>query len=369
LVCKIVPPLLIALLAGCSEPPPRPSLVFVLAEALSGGDTGCGGSPTARTPHVDALARSGLQFRTCVTQSPHPVPALASLLTGRYPSGHGANLPGREIAPGVPMLAENIRSRSYRTAAFLAGDFPEKGVGLQNGFDVFDSGANGIAAFPDEGEGPGSSDVDVIEAALSWVRSDWKPCFLLVCPSGSAEEVDRAAGRLRRGLARHGTAAHTFWLFSALRGGREDDGPEARPLTRRELEVPMIVASPRWISAALRDDPAMLIDAVPTALQCLGFAPTRVPGHGLLHRAADGDGNGAGRTLVAEDAAAHAKAVRVGDRKAVHDETSGTWRVYDLTVDPAETSDVAATEPNVLRLLQQAMPESGMFDVPPPGEG
>jgi arylsulfatase A-like enzyme len=361
LLAALVPLPVVSLAAGCAEPPPRPDVVVMVANSLGSGQMGCGGAPDARTPHLDALTRSGLQFRTCVSQSPHPLPAVATLLTGRFPSGHGAleelTILGKdhEVAPGVPMMAELIRSRSYRTAAFFEGDLPGTGSGLERGFDLFD------AALVRRSLPPPRSPAD---SALAFLRSDGWPSFVVLVSGAYVEAVEASARTLRRGLEEDGTAGHTFVLLTALEGSRQgEEGPHRLPAWK--LDVPMVVAAPGRIDPALREDPAMLIDVLPTVLQCLGFAPSRLPGRGLLRVADDGDGE---RPLYAESRLwgdDWERSVRLGDWKAVHDEPEDVWYLYDLSVDPLGTRDLATERREELRRLQAAMPEPGRFYEPP----
>jgi arylsulfatase A-like enzyme len=361
LVPKAVPLLAVVLAAGCAEPPPRPNVVVMVANSLGPGQMGCGGAPEARTPHLDALARSGLQFRTCVSQSPHPFPALATVLTGRFPSGHGAIEEewaleeNHEVAPGVPMMAELIRSRSYRTAAFVEGDQPGTGFGLERGFDLFDAELVRRSLPPPR---------SLADSALAFMRSGGWPSFVVLVSGGYVEAVEGSARILRRGLEQDGTARHTFFLLTALEGSeRGEDGAHRLPAWK--LDVPMVVAAPGRIDPALREDPAMLIDVLPTVLQCLGFAPSRLPGRGLLRVADDGDGE---RPLYAESRLwgdDWERSVRLGDWKAVHDEPEDVWYLYDLSVDPLGTRDLATERREELRRLQAAMPEPGRFYEPP----
>src|SRR5947209_8821811 len=48
------------------------------------------GNVVARTPHLDALARSGVRFENAYCSNPVCVPSRASLLTGLYTHNHGA---------------------------------------------------------------------------------------------------------------------------------------------------------------------------------------------------------------------------------------------------------------------------------------
>jgi choline-sulfatase len=51
---------------------------------------GIEGNRFARTPHLDALARSGIRFESAYCSNPVCVPSRASLLTGLYTHNHGA---------------------------------------------------------------------------------------------------------------------------------------------------------------------------------------------------------------------------------------------------------------------------------------
>ena len=53
-----------ALAGGCAGPqqaPPRPNVVFILADDLGYGDLGCYGARGVETPRVDGLARQGVR--------------------------------------------------------------------------------------------------------------------------------------------------------------------------------------------------------------------------------------------------------------------------------------------------------------------
>ncbi len=64
----------------------RPNVVFFLVDDLGWTDLGCQGSSFYETPHVDALAASGLRFTDAYAASPVCSPTRASILTGKYPA-------------------------------------------------------------------------------------------------------------------------------------------------------------------------------------------------------------------------------------------------------------------------------------------
>ena len=97
----------------------------------------------------------------------HHAPSHATLLTGRYPPGHGARDNGLRVSPTVPTLATELQARGFRTAAFVAAFPLDHQFGLNRGFDVYSDhlprGSDGRLA----NERPASQ---VIAEAITWLR-------------------------------------------------------------------------------------------------------------------------------------------------------------------------------------------------------
>ncbi len=62
-----------------------PNIILILADDMGYGDMGYMGSEVIRTPHLDALARSGVFFEQGYVASSVCSPSHAGLLTGRDP--------------------------------------------------------------------------------------------------------------------------------------------------------------------------------------------------------------------------------------------------------------------------------------------
>lgn len=67
----------------------RPNIVFVLMDDLRWDDTGAGGHPWVKTPHIDRVAREGILFRNAFAATPLCSPNRACFLTGQYTHTHG----------------------------------------------------------------------------------------------------------------------------------------------------------------------------------------------------------------------------------------------------------------------------------------
>ena len=97
----------------------RPNVVLVMADDQGWGDVGFNGSKTAQTPHLDEMARQGLQFERFYAAAPVCSPTRGSMLTGRHPYRYGifyanvGHLPDEEWT-----LAELLKREGYRTGLF-----------------------------------------------------------------------------------------------------------------------------------------------------------------------------------------------------------------------------------------------------------
>ncbi|MCA1560031.1 MAG: sulfatase [Acidobacteria bacterium] len=127
-------------LAGCGRDAGRPpNLVLVTIDTLRADRVGCYGDREVATPTLDALCRDGQKLDPVATPAPLTLPAHVSLLTGLEPPEHGVRANGAFVLREEHhTLAEILRARGYRTAAFV-GAFPlERRFGLAQGFDIYD---------------------------------------------------------------------------------------------------------------------------------------------------------------------------------------------------------------------------------------
>ena len=63
----------------------RPNVLLLVSDDLA-ATLGCYGYPQAKTPHLDALAASGVMFSRAYCQFPHCNPSRSSFLTGMRPN-------------------------------------------------------------------------------------------------------------------------------------------------------------------------------------------------------------------------------------------------------------------------------------------
>jgi arylsulfatase A-like enzyme len=102
--------------------PTKPNILVIVADDLGYGDIGVHGGKDVPTPHIDALAASGVRCTNGYVSAPYCSPSRAGFLTGRYQTrfGHEFNPHlGEEGKLGLPLdqrtIADHLRAAGYAT--------------------------------------------------------------------------------------------------------------------------------------------------------------------------------------------------------------------------------------------------------------
>jgi arylsulfatase A-like enzyme len=82
---------------GSAKPERRPNFVIFLVDMLRADHLGVYGYPKHTSPHLDELAKRGIVLENAYSAAPWTFPSTVSLLTGLFPSEHGAG--DRRIDP------------------------------------------------------------------------------------------------------------------------------------------------------------------------------------------------------------------------------------------------------------------------------
>lgn len=111
---------ILAVLLSIAAAGAEPGFVLMMADDLGWGDLGCYNPDSPiRTPHLDAMARSGARFERFYAASAVCSPTRASFLTGRHPervgvkSANQGHLPAEEIT-----IQRVLKNAGYRTGHF-----------------------------------------------------------------------------------------------------------------------------------------------------------------------------------------------------------------------------------------------------------
>ena len=92
------------------------NILFIMADQLRWDYLSCYGHPHLQTPHIDALARRGVQFDRAFVQSPVCGPSRASTYTGRTVFSHGATWNNVPLPVGELTIGDYLQPHGIRTA-------------------------------------------------------------------------------------------------------------------------------------------------------------------------------------------------------------------------------------------------------------
>jgi len=320
-------PLLAALLWLQASPPapastaprfprfPRfPNVLLVTVDTLRADRLSCYGYGRRTTPNLDRLLARGVRFDQARTVEPLTNPALASLLTSRYPHEHGATRNGLRMRPGLPSLARALGQRGFSTAAFVGNwTLRDDLSGLGEHFGSYRQIASRKRWLLLKSEATGD---DLTRAALGWLRelrreSPDRPFLLWVhyvephapyrTQSALREQlglggrrdlaasdrydtevafVDRAVGELLDGVGELLRGEETLVAFAGDHGeslGEHGYWGHGRHLYENNLRVPMGVVWEGKLAPAVVDAQASLLDLAPTLLGLMGYPALREP--------------------------------------------------------------------------------------------
>jgi arylsulfatase A-like enzyme/cytochrome c-type biogenesis protein CcmH/NrfG len=348
--------------AAPPAPAPARNLVVITIDTLRADRIGAYGYAAARTPVLDALAAGGTRFDRAYAPTPITLPSHASLMTGRYPPGHGARHNGLRVKSDVPVLAELFKRAGFRTGAFV-GAFPlDRRFGLERGFDAYGDRmprVGGAAA----NERPGWM---VIDEALAWLKTAsadrffvWVHLFEPHAPYGrpgngrplgaryddEIAEADRQAGRLIEAVRAKGDAVVVIAGDHGEAFGEHGEIAHSLFVYDTTLRVPLLFNGP-GITPQVSQAPVSLIDAAPTIVRLMGLPALDSDG-------ADLSAAFAGQPLPPRRLYAESFAPLLdfgwSPLRAVREEG---WKYIDAPrpelfrtdADPGETENVAATE-------------------------
>lgn len=256
------------------------------------------------TPNIHALAEDGWRFDNAYSPMGLTSPAHASLLTALSPARHGMranNHHGSSLRWSIQTVAEHLRKRGWRTAAYVSAYPAGPEGGLSQGFQVFDG--------PEASERPG--DV-AVGKAVGWMGTipAREPLFLWVHlyephgPYTPPREDATAVGASRSERDRYAAEVHAAdrmvgpLLAAAQKRGAtiavtSDHGEvldeevcswqHERSIHDAVLRVPLVIAGEEVGEPAVRSEWVGLVDVVPTLLALTGQEPMpEVDGEPLL---------------------------------------------------------------------------------------
>jgi arylsulfatase A-like enzyme len=126
---------------NCIAQTKKPNIIFILADDLGYGDLGCYGSTKIKTPNIDALAKTGIQFTNFYAGSTVCAPSRATLLTGKH-TGH-ATIRGNGEVPLdstdsiIPQYLKTVGYTNGMVGKWGLGQATTTGAPEKKGWDFF----------------------------------------------------------------------------------------------------------------------------------------------------------------------------------------------------------------------------------------
>lgn len=131
---RVVPPAP----AGALPSSSRPNLLLLVWDTTRSDRLTPYGYDRPTTPHLERLADESVLFERATSVSTFTFTSHLSMLTGVYPSTHGARLLSIRYDPRrARTLTEELRRAGYRTGAFVGTDVLAGRTGLRHGFECY----------------------------------------------------------------------------------------------------------------------------------------------------------------------------------------------------------------------------------------
>jgi arylsulfatase A-like enzyme len=373
-------------------------LVLISLDTLRADHLGLYGYARATSPDLDRWSERAFVFERALAPANATIASHHALFQSRFA---GAALADRD---GAPTLAELLRAQGFRTLAFTGGGTLSREAGFARGFELWDEGHEGLASslpralrFLDEAaRGDERSylflhcfDVhlpyDPPEPFAGRFAAGYQgkvrgPATLPLLRGirrifeqahrATPTELD-AADRAQVAALYDGEIANADVLLARLLRRLEapdlrddtlvvifsDHGEEfwehgsvlhAHTLYQELLHVPLLLRVPGREGEARRiAQRVSLLDVLPTLLELLNVpAPPKLTGRSLVPLLSGAELPP--QPVFAEGFAFDAKlqAVLDGDWKLIRELRTGRLALYDLSADPAEQNDLAATRPD-----------------------
>jgi arylsulfatase A-like enzyme len=393
----------------------KPNVIVILADDLGWADVGFNGSRDIPTPHLDAIAKSGVVCTSGYASHPYCSPSRAGLLTGRHQQrfGHEGNPVKDE--QGLPLsetlLSQLLQQNGYRTAAIgkwhLGND--ERYWPTKRGFDEWYGFSGGGLPYWGRNKPTGSgvmrngqpvprseishlTDNFSAEAVEFIDRNKDKPFFLYLAYNAphapdqatrahlkKTEHIESAGrsiyaamvagmdegiGRVIKRLDELQLREQTLIIFYSDNGGRGDHGMNypyrghKGLLFEGGIRVPYCVAWPERIPAGQTvDNPVTGLDIFPTVLAAAGAkvpAAAKLDGVNLLPHLTGDKAALPERTLTWRSSLGNDEfgyAVRDNAFKLVCEDPRQT-QLFNIVDDPYEHHDVATAHPEIVERMK-----------------
>lgn len=394
------------------------NVVMVSLDTLRANHLGCYGYDRPTSPSIDRLASQGVLFEQAIAQSSWTLPSHMSLLTGLYPSTHGAVGDRKALPQAVETLQMLFQEAGYRTEGVVSSPYVGSAFRFHKGFDDFLMPPKPI---PDNSKRITAEAIERLQRLsegkqpfflfLHYLAShtpyDPPPPFdtmfdpdytgtingsgptiyrympssnplperdlqhIIALYDGEIAHVDTFMDVLCRELVKLKLDQNTLFILLSDHGEEfKDHGSmdHGRSLYEEVIRVPLILVCPGTLPAGRRfEQPVQLIDIMPTLCDLLGLRkPDSLQGEsflpllkgGLLARAK----YHAPRYIFSEVTKEKSRPSTLrcirgvdGKKLILTSEPSKRVEVYDLTQDALEKKDLSNQQPGLVKVLNEEL--------------
>ena len=290
-------------LVSCSSAPQPPNILFICVDTLRPDRLGYTGYDRPTSPVVDSLAAGGRVFSHAYSQAGWTLPAMATIMTGRYPQDHHAIDFHFGLDRDLPTLASILARRGYDTRAYVSHVLLTPQYGFDKGFDRFDyslldRGDPHKISTSKELTDLALADLDdVDEPYFVWIHYfdphfDYLPYVQWESFGDSDSDrydqeiayTDHYIGRLLSRLDEKGMLENTAIVFTADHGEEfgEHGGIYHYTCYDEVLRVPLIIKAPS-VAPGINSSRVDQVDLFTTMLALAGVQPREAyPGRDLL---------------------------------------------------------------------------------------
>ncbi|MEM9081440.1 MAG: sulfatase-like hydrolase/transferase [Verrucomicrobiota bacterium] len=392
-----------------------PNVLYVLVDDMGFADVGVNGCTDIPTPHLDALAKSGINFTAGYVTHPYCSPSRAAIMSGRYQArfGHDCN-PQQSfedhtqgIPASVKLLPARLEEQDYTTALIgkwhlgHADPFKPRNRGFDH-FWGFLAGGYSYWGHPSK-KNPGDpiyeNDRIVAPDEITYMTSDLghqaikfiknnpdKPWFCYLsysaphAPDQAPKEViarfahiedykrkmyaalvsslDDSVGEVIAALDELGIRENTLVFFLSDNGGRHPSADNGiyRGHKGRTYEggvrVPFMASWPSQIPAGQTSTEAVSsLDLYATILELAGASDPGADGINLLSHLKDPTTPLPTRPLFYRISGGWGYAISDSKYKLVKPGWKDEFELYDIQADPSEENNLIAKLPLVASQL------------------
>lgn len=356
------------------------NVILISIDTCRADHLGCYGYKRPTTPNIDALAKEGIVFENVFTPVPMTLPAHCSMLTGTIPPYHGVHDNfDFQLGKSNITLAEILKQKGLTTDGIIAASILDSQFGIAKGFDTYNDRFDSSLKLSDRISERKTD--EVTRHALNWLdEHKAKPFFLFLhyydphspykppqpfaakfsdhLYAGEIAYVDDCIGKVIQKLKSLALYDSTLLIVTSDHGEMLNEHGEDQHgyfIYQSAIKVPLVLKLPGRHKSKRIAEPAGLIDIVPTVCALL---KTDVPPQAQGRNLCDFSSLNKERYFYCESFyPTKYKANGLLGIIANNFKYIQTTRpeLYDIVKDPQESANLAASQPQRVRILQDQL--------------